>query len=96
MVSFEKAKTRKSQHLVCGDSCLHSRNQEELFKIQVKGVHHSVSGPPMDTRRTLVIQKPTVSQKERLDESKKERQQQRFEVAYPLNGGIVRWNVTAA
>ena len=41
----------------------------------------------MDTRRTLVSQKPTVSQTEKLDESKKERQQQRFKVAYPLSGG---------
>ena len=39
--------------------------------------------------------KPTGSQKELFDESKKERQQPWFKVSSSTNGGIVRWNVMA-
>ena len=38
------------------------------------------------------FQKPTGSRKELFDEEQKEQRQRRSKVAYPLNGGTVRWN----
>ena len=48
------------------------------------------------TPRTIFsVQKPTRSRKELFDDEKKEQRRRRFKVAYPWNGGTLRWNVIA-
>ena len=48
------AEMNKRQRLGCGDSCLHSKSQEECLDILFKGVHNRVSGPCARSGKTGV------------------------------------------
>ena len=47
------------------------------------------------TRTLLIAPKPMGLQRALFDDEKKEQRQRRFKVAYPMNGGTLRWNVVA-